>query len=157
MVSVIRDWNIDVCYQGSTEGRKLVLLSTEKISKLFDYVDNNLSLDNKKNVDKIHIYLTDSMDFFAKIDGRKDPETGEVLTAYGWEYDDGVLGIPIYIKQGYLKNVDSDYLDGMVSASIWYFLVDKLYWQDNENFGSSVFRDMYINSLIKYERLVEIK
>ena len=145
--------NVAVCGQGLAEGDGIKILDTGKIKRVFDFLDEKSIT---KSVSKIYIYLTESSDFNAILEGKRNPNTGELLTAYGWEYEDGVLGIPIYIKPDYLGSVDGNYLDAMVTASVWYFLVENKYWSDKENFGSTMFRDFYINDLASYGKTVEI-
>lgn len=150
---IIDSENVSLCGYYPKDKKYLKIVSGDKIIELFEYFRKEHDI--SKKVSKINIYLSESSEIYAKLEGRKDPETGELLTAYGFEFENGVLDIPVYVKSEYLDNLDNDYLDKAVGGSIWYFLSGNKYWNDVENFGPKVIREYY-NSLGEYEKIVEV-
>jgi len=145
---------IPIYGQFSSGGRKVKILSTQKVEEVFSHLKKKGI--SPMPVSRIEVYLSETPSLTNRLEGRKDPKSGELLTAYGWDYKRGVLRIGLYVEPGYEENIDDDYWDAMVCASVWYALVKDKFWNE-EDFGAYAFRDFYHHHLINYEKMVEIQ
>jgi len=142
-----------VCLSDFGNQLDLNVKSGERIQKLMKYfAEQGLG----REISRVNIKLMDNYDFKNMFSGLKDPNTGELLTAYGWEVNSENLVVFLYVSKDYIDIIEEGYINAMIGASVWYFHVGSAYFKDLDSFGPEIYRNFYYNDLSAYEKIVEI-